>query len=126
MNLLDDERFERTAMVLRQGLEQRHYFGGQIYISRNGKTVLSAAFGKRGSSASDADLSTGDLMLRLSSTKPIGAVAVAQQFEQGKLAWDDPVTKFIQEFGQNGKTGITIRHLLTHTAGFRSADRVKE
>ncbi len=40
-------------------------------------------------------------------------------WEAGALGLDDPVVKFIPEFAARGKEGITIRHLLTHTAGIR-------
>jgi CubicO group peptidase (beta-lactamase class C family) len=59
------------------------------------------------------------LMLWLSSSKPIGAVALAQLWEAGKLELDDTVATHIPEFGVKGKEAITIRHLLTHTGGFR-------
>ena len=39
-----------------------------------------------------------------------------QLWEQGKLDLDDRVTKFIPEFGVNGKEDVRLRHLLTHTA----------
>jgi CubicO group peptidase (beta-lactamase class C family) len=59
------------------------------------------------------------LMLWMSSTKPIAAVAVAQLWEQGLLDLDDPVARHIPEFAQRGKDAVTIRHVLTHTGGFR-------
>jgi CubicO group peptidase (beta-lactamase class C family) len=41
------------------------------------------------------------------------------------LELDDPVVRFIPEFGQKGKAPITIRHILTHTAGFRAPPRAE-
>ncbi len=64
-------------------------------------------------------MGTETLIVWMSSTKPIAAVAVAQLWERGKLELDDPVVRHIPEFGSNGKEAITIRHLLTHTAGIR-------
>ena len=58
------------------------------------------------------------LMVWYSMTKALTAVAIAQQWERGQLELDDPVVKYIPEFGQNGKEGVTIRHVLTHTGGF--------
>src|SRR5262249_55794594 len=55
-----------------------------------------------------------------SSGKPITAVAIAQLWERGRLELDDVVSKHIPEFGVRGKEAITIRHLLTHTGGFRA------
>src|SRR5262249_961513 len=37
--------------------------------------------------------------------------------EQGRIRLNDPVVKYIPEFGQNAKNDITIRDLLTHYSG---------
>jgi CubicO group peptidase (beta-lactamase class C family) len=62
------------------------------------------------------------ITLWLSAGKPLTAVAIAQLWERGLLDLDDPVAKFIPDFATNGKWGITVRHLLTHTAPLRLAD----
>ena len=64
-------------------------------------------------------MAADSLPVWLSAGKPIAAVALAQLQERGILHFADPVTKFISEFGQLGKEKITLRHILTHTAGFR-------
>jgi CubicO group peptidase (beta-lactamase class C family) len=46
--------------------------------------------------------------------------------ERGKLQLDARVAGIIPEFARNGKHTITVRHLLTHTGGFREADKVPE
>ncbi len=63
---------------------------------------------------------TGEtLQIWLSSTKPIAAVAIAQLWERGLLALDDPVARHVPAFAAQGKDRITLRHVLTHTGGFR-------
>lgn len=57
------------------------------------------------------------LMPWFSATKVVTAVAVMQQWERGHLAPDDPVVAYVPEFAAGGKERVTIRHLLTHTAG---------
>src|SRR5207237_4217107 len=37
----------------------------------------------------------------------------------GRIRLNDPVSQFVTGFGKYGKSGITIRHLLTHTSGLR-------
>jgi CubicO group peptidase (beta-lactamase class C family) len=59
------------------------------------------------------------IMLWLSAVKPVAAVAVAQLWEKGEVALDEPVARYVPEFARNGKDGVTLRHILTHTAGFR-------
>jgi CubicO group peptidase (beta-lactamase class C family) len=38
-------------------------------------------------------------------------------FDRGELNFDDPVTKYWPEYGQNGKEATLVRHFLGHTAG---------
>ena len=62
------------------------------------------------------------IALWMSSGKPVTAVAIAQLVEQGEIELDDPVAALIPAFAAHGKEDITVRHLLTHTAGLRTAD----
>ena len=57
------------------------------------------------------------LMLWLSAGKPLTAIAIAMLMERGQLSLDQSVASVIPEFAVNGKEVITLRHLLTHTAG---------
>ena len=93
--------------------------GSQVYVSRHSKPLADFALGL---SRADVPMTTDTMMIWFSSSKAITAVAVAQQWERGKLALDDPVAKYIPEFGKRGKEAITIRHVLTHSGGFRMAD----
>jgi CubicO group peptidase (beta-lactamase class C family) len=55
-----------------------------------------------------------------SNTKAFTATAVGMLVQQGKLAWDDPVTKYLPEFklyDSHATEMITIRDLLCHRAG---------
>ena len=57
-----------------------------------------------------------------SMTKPMTAACVMVLMEKGALSLEDKVWGFIPEFQHPDKNGITLRHLLTHTAGL--PDRV--
>ncbi len=62
---------------------------------------------------------TADTLFPLfSGTKPFSAVALWQLIERGWLALDEPVATHWPAFGQNGKTRVLIRHLLSHRGGF--------
>ena len=52
-----------------------------------------------------------------STGKGIAATAVHLLAERGVLAWDDPIARHWPEFAAHGKGGITLRHVLSHTAG---------
>ena len=64
-----------------------------------------------------------------SMTKALGSVAALQLVEQGKITLDEPLDEYLPEMSSikildkenqiiNAKKSITLRHLLTHTAGF--------
>jgi CubicO group peptidase (beta-lactamase class C family) len=92
--------------------------GATVIVVRDGQTLLRKGYGM-------ADLELGvrmepDMRLRLGSvTKQFTAVAVLMLAEEGKLALDDPITRFLPGYPTHGHT-ITLEHLLTHTSGIRS------
>lgn len=51
-------------------------------------------------------------------SKLFTSIVVMQQVERGRVDLDAPVAAYVPEFAANGKAGITIRQLLTHTSGF--------
>ena len=105
-----------TRALIEQGIDAGLHIGAQVYVSINGDPVADLALGQ---SRPGVAMSPDTLMLWLSGSKPVGAVAIGQLWEQGKLGLDDPVARHIPEFGQKGKEPVTVRHILTHTAGFR-------
>lgn len=69
-------------------------------------------------------LVTPDTVFRIASmTKSFTALAILKLRDEGQLSLDDPVSKWIPEFARmsyptKDSPPITIRHLLTHGAGF--------
>src|SRR5665213_2031012 len=104
------------AAVLARGMDEGLHSGGQVYVWRDGKAVGDFAMGE---SRPGVAMTTDTLTLWMSASKPVAAVAIAQLMERGRLALDDLVARAIPEFAEHGKEAVTIRHLLTHTAGLR-------
>src|SRR3954451_18586751 len=107
---------------------------GVVAIAADSKEVIyQGAFGKRDLSKNDP-MTTDSVFWIASMTKAITAAAGMQLVEQGKLSLDDPIGKLLPDlaspqvlegFGANGEPKlrpatkpITLRHLMTHTAGF--------
>lgn len=64
-----------------------------------------------------------DTLFDLASISKLFTSVVAMQLvERGQLDLDAPVARYIPEFGQNGKGGVTVRMLLTHTSGLPAWD----
>lgn len=106
----------KTWQVIHDGIEQGLHHGVQLYVSLAGDVIVDTAIGEN---PPDSPLTSETLSLWLSSGKPITAVAVLQQVEQGQLKLDQPVADIIPEFAAKNKETVTVRHLLTHTAGLR-------
>ena len=104
--------------TLTSGLIEGLHVGFQLYIELDGTVFANIA---EGNARPEVNMECDSLMLWLSSGKPITAVAVGQQIERGTLDLDIPIVHYLPEFAQGGKQDITIRHLLTHTGGFRAA-----
>ncbi|MBM4075533.1 MAG: beta-lactamase family protein [Planctomycetes bacterium] len=112
-------KFPQTLAVIQKGIDQGFHTGCQIYISLNETILADAGIGQ---SKPGMPMNSDTINLWLSSGKPLTAVAILQQRDQGRLEVDDRVARFIPEFEQNGKQEITIRHVLTHTSGFRHVE----
>ena len=121
--------------LLQQAVQAGHVPGVVAAASSSEGTVYEAAFGERALGRGIA--MTPDTVFWLASmTKPIVGAAAMQLVEQGKLTLDEPAAKFLPELAgvklltgwdssgqpllQAPKAQITLRQLLTHTAGFTS------
>jgi len=62
-----------------------------------------------------AAMDAGTTLMAYSMSKTITAVAVLQLAEAGQLGLDDPVVRHVNALPYG--SGVTVRHLLTHTSG---------
>ena len=96
-------------------------FSGAVLVARGDEVLYEAAHG-------EADLghhvkNKVDTKFNLGSmNKMFTAVAVAQLAERGKLSFDDPISRFVDEsWLPDDVTGkVKVAHLLTHTSGLGS------
>ena len=88
-----------------------------LLVSREGKTTGTHLFGRQQLSGVNGSIQDDAIFLIASITKPLVAMAILQLVERGHFSLADRVTEFIPDFGKEGKHGITVRHLLTHTSG---------
>lgn len=119
--------------VLRQKCEAKEIPGVVAMAATAGETIYQGAFGKRDLGKDEA--MTADSVFWIASmTKAITTAAGMQLVEQGKLSLDEPIGKLLPDlaspqvlegFDANGnpklrpaKNPITLRLLMTHTAGF--------
>jgi CubicO group peptidase (beta-lactamase class C family) len=128
---MSEERLSRIDGVMQDYIDQEKLSGNVIYIMRNGKPVYHKAFGLRDVATNDT-MEQDDIFRIASQSKAITSVGVMILQERGQLLINDPVGKYLPEYrettvaeddGNGGykvvpaKRAITIRDLLTHTAG---------
>ena len=124
---LSAEKIATLNQILQSWVDSSKY-AGIINLTAYHQTIDHfEAYGYRDLD-SRAPMKTNTLVRIYSMTKPIVSVAVMQLVEQGKLSLDAPITDHFPEFNklkvyEAGRTvapkrPITLKHLLTHTAGF--------
>lgn len=123
MNGCGWEKLPGTLAVVREGIERGLHPAVQLHVRRYGSVVADAALGE---AQPGVPLTPDSVTLWMSAGKPLTALAVMRLFQEGLLAPDQPVAAVLPEFAAGGKAGITLEHLLTHTGGFRPADRVAD
>lgn len=93
--------------------------GMAVAIVKDGKVVAANGYGVR--KLGEATPVDGHTLFEIASnSKAFTAAALAQLVDDGKLAWDDPVTKHLPDFQMHDSyvTGVmTVRDLLTHRSG---------
>jgi CubicO group peptidase (beta-lactamase class C family) len=127
---LSAERLERITRAMRDAVDARQVAGTVTLVLRNGQVAYFKAEG-----AADREQGVAmrpDSIFRIASmTKAVVSVGIMMLVEEGRLSLTDPVAKYIPAFArttvlatQNGRVAvvpanraITIRDLLTHTAG---------
>jgi CubicO group peptidase (beta-lactamase class C family) len=106
----------RARERIEAGIAQGLHPGAQLYVSLAGSVVADLALGE---SRPGSPMATDTLNLWMSAVKPVAAVAIAQLVERGLVDLEARVGRYVPEFAVGGKEAITVRHLLTHTSGFR-------
>ncbi|MEO2024588.1 MAG: serine hydrolase domain-containing protein [Fuerstiella sp.] len=108
--------------VGQHAVETENVVGLSIGVAR-GDTILCV----RGFGHSNAELNvpaTADTVYRIGSiTKEFTAAAVLLLIEDGKISFDDPLSKFLPEYPTPG-CDVTVRHLLQHTSGVKDFTRL--
>lgn len=92
--------------------------GCVILIGRPDGTVWVKAYGDKRLEPEHEAMTVDTVFDLASLTKPLAtATSIMKLVEQGKLSVDDPVVKYLPDFGVESKKAITIRDLLFHRSG---------
>lgn len=124
---LSAERLARVDRLLEQYVDQNRIAGAVALVLRDGKPVYEKAVGWSDKEAGRR-MTAGTLFRIASQSKAITSAAVLALVEEGKIGLNEPVGNFIGTFRKttvmakdgsiaDARRAITIKDLLTHTAG---------
>lgn len=108
----------RAMDVVEKAVDEGAFPGAVALVGKGNRIVAKEAFGYAMVVPEKKEMKIETIFDLASLTKPIAtATSIMILVDRGLLRLNDPVTLLIPEFGKNGKEGITIRQLLTHTSG---------
>jgi CubicO group peptidase (beta-lactamase class C family) len=123
---------------MQTAIDQGQYAGAVTLVARRGRIVQWQALGHR-DVARSSPMRQDAIFQIYSMTKPITSVATLLLMEEGRLTLETPVSRFVPQFasmqvleGANSDSArlraaarpITVKHLLTHTAGFAAGEKL--
>lgn len=132
----DPERLKRLDAVIEAEIKGGRLAGAVMIVKRDGQDVVLRPYGDQDKEG--AAPMRPDTIFRIASmSKAVTTVAALMLYEEGRFLLNDPVGKFIPEFAQSvvavpppagspaelkyvtvpAKRRMTIRDLMTHTAG---------
>ena len=127
------ERLAKIEVMIKSAIEENQIPGAVALICRNGKIIFHNAYGMADNKSKKA-MEKNTIFRIASQTKAITSTAIMILWEEGFFKLDDPISKYIPEFGEAqlldsykeadstyttkpAKNQITIRNLITHTSG---------
>jgi CubicO group peptidase (beta-lactamase class C family) len=123
---VDLDRLKRLDTMFQQHVDEHRISGAVARVLRDGIPVYERAFGWSDREAG-RPMSMDALFRIASQTKALTSVAILMLMEEGKLSLSSPASLFIPAFAKTtvvdgattvpARRPITIRDLLTHTAG---------
>lgn len=120
-----DKAWTPVADAFRADMKAEGVVGGALWFAQDGKVLKQESYGYADAAAGkpiDADT----IYHWASITKLFTGIGILQLRDRGLISLDDPVVKYVPEFGKvhdpyGPVEKVTIRSLLSHTAGLREA-----
>jgi CubicO group peptidase (beta-lactamase class C family) len=104
-----------TDEYIQDEMKKRRIPGLALAVIKNGEIVKMNGYGVA-NLEHDVPVTPDTVFALASVTKQFTATAIMRLVEQGRLKQNDPITKYLPRSPRKWR-GITISHLLTHTAG---------
>jgi CubicO group peptidase (beta-lactamase class C family) len=117
-----DPRFEAMRRILAANIDSGADVGASVAVALDGELVVDM-WGGWEDEAHSAPWGRDTITNVWSSTKTQMALCALMLVDRGLLDVDAPVSTYWPEFAANGKDGVLVRHLLSHTSGVSGWDQ---
>ncbi len=110
--------------IVSQALEEFHVPGIAVAVVVGNKTILCRGYGMR-DLGKELPVTENTVFPIASNTKAFTSFLIGQLVQEGKVAWDDPVIKYIPEFrlyNEELTSQVTLRDLIAHRTGIPRHD----
>ena len=115
-------RFEAVRSTLARNLDLGEELGASLVVDIDGELVIDI-WGGFCDQARTVPWSEHTITNVWSSTKTVTSLAALMLADHGELDVDAPVAAYWPEFAANGKQGILVRHLMSHSSGVSGLDQ---
>jgi uncharacterized protein YbbC (DUF1343 family)/CubicO group peptidase (beta-lactamase class C family) len=117
-------RLDRIDAAVGEAIGRKQLPGAVILVGRHGKVVFRRAYGQRAVEPEAEPMTTDTVFDLASLTKVVAtATSVMTLVERGAVRLQDPVVKYLPDFGrEGGREKVTVEQLLTHRAGLAPDD----
>lgn len=118
-----ETKYSKFISDFRRGCKDAGIVGASFLFLKDGRIAASENYGLA-DAATKQPIDKNTIFHWASNTKPFTGIAIMQLRDRGLLKLDDPVTKYLPELREvhnafGSMDDITIRQLMTHSAGFR-------
>jgi beta-N-acetylhexosaminidase len=114
---MSSARLLKIDTLVREAIDSAATPGAVVLIAKAGKVVFHKAYGKHTYAKEARRTQVSDIFDLASITKiAASTVSLMKLQEDGKFNVNDPVEKYLHEFGSTNKAGIPMLDMLTHRA----------
>ncbi|GMU20015.1 MAG: hypothetical protein AMXMBFR13_01160 [Phycisphaerae bacterium] len=116
--VLDLSRMVRAESLIEAAIDRREIPGAVLLVGYSEGVLYRKAFGQRSVQPKRVPMTVDTLFDLASLSKVVGcATSIMMLVERGQLSFSDKISRYIPEFGANGKADITVEQLLLHRGG---------
>jgi CubicO group peptidase (beta-lactamase class C family) len=115
-----DERFTPIRDVFASNFKNGLEVGASVAVTVDGVPVVDLWAGEAAAGGSAWQRDT--IVNVYSTTKTMAATSILLAVDRGLVDLDAPVATYWPEFAQNGKEGVLVRHVMSHSAGLSGFD----